>query len=109
MSGYRNNPQAIQALVRPKEIHRNAYINADVFDLEMEHLFHNTWVYVGHASQLPNDGDYLGAEVGRQPLIICRHKGEEINVFYNRCPHKGVRVTTEECGTVHRINCLHAR
>ena len=47
---------------------------------------------------IPNKGDYLGAEVGRQPLIICRHTDMSVHVFYNRCPHKGVRVTTEPCG-----------
>jgi phenylpropionate dioxygenase-like ring-hydroxylating dioxygenase large terminal subunit len=98
MPRYRNNPDAIRALVRPREVHRDVYLDDEVFDLEMEHLFHNTWNYVGHASQVPQKGDYLGAEVGLQPLIISRHSDMSIHVFYNRCPHKGVRVTTEPCG-----------
>ena len=103
MPHYANSPDAIKALIRPREIHRDAYVSDEIFDLEMKHLFHNTWVYVGHASQLPDKGDYLGAEVGRQPLIIVRHSDDEIHAFYNRCPHKGVRVTTEECGNAGRF------
>lgn len=103
MPQYTNNPTAVKQLVRPREIHRDAYISDEIFDLEMKHLFHNTWVYVGHASQLPNKGDYLGAEVGKQPLIIVRHSDDQIHAFYNRCPHKGVRVTTEECGNAGRF------
>ena len=30
-----------------------SYIDEEVFQLEMEHLFANTWVYAGHASQAP--------------------------------------------------------
>jgi benzoate/toluate 1,2-dioxygenase alpha subunit len=40
--------------VRETEVHRDVYIDQEVFDLEMEHLFANTWVYVGHDSQVPN-------------------------------------------------------
>ncbi len=98
MSRYRDNPDAIRALVRPCEVHRDVYIDPEVFELEMRHLFHNTWVYIGHASQVPNQGDYIGAEVGGQPLIACRHSDGEVHVFYNRCPHKGTRITAEPCG-----------
>jgi len=81
---------SIHRLIRPREIHRDAYVSEEIFELEMRHLFHNTWVYVGHASQ-------------GQPLIIVRHSDDSIHAFYNRCPHKGVRVTTEECGNAGRF------
>ncbi|MBS0400507.1 MAG: oxidoreductase, partial [Proteobacteria bacterium] len=48
---YRNNPQAIQALVKPDRVHRDLYINEEIFQLEQEHFFANTWNYVGHDSQ----------------------------------------------------------
>lgn len=92
------NAADLRALIRPREVHRDLYTSPEIFDLEMKHLFRNTWNYVGHASQIPNPGDYIGAKVGDQPLIAARHTDGEIHVFYNRCPHKGVRVTTEPCG-----------
>ncbi len=64
MSRYRGNVAAIKDLVRPAEVHRDVYIDEEVFQLEMEHLFANTWVYVGHDSQVPNPGDYFGTTIG---------------------------------------------
>ena len=35
MSPYINNPQALRALVRPREVHRALYLDPALFDLEM--------------------------------------------------------------------------
>src|SRR5271165_154390 len=91
MAKYRGNVEAIKALVRETEVHRDVYIDDEVFALEMEHVFANTWVYVGHESQVPNHGDYFATTVGLQPVLTVR-------VLHNRCPHKGTRITAEGCG-----------
>ena len=43
MTGYRGNAEAVRNLVRETEVHRDVYIDDEVFPLEMEHLFANTW------------------------------------------------------------------
>lgn len=88
----------IRALVRPVEIHKDVYISDEVFRLETEHLFANTWVYVGHESQVANKGDYFTTEVGVQPMIMSRHIDGEIYVNYNRCPHKGTKIAMDRSG-----------
>ncbi len=98
MVSYRDNPQAIRDLVRETEVHKDCYIDDEVFALEMEHLFANTWVYVGHASQVPQVGDFYSTTVGNQPVVMVRHTDRSIKVLYNRCPHKGVKVAPEGCG-----------
>jgi len=98
MSKYRNNPAAVRALVRETEVHKDAYIDQEVFDLEMEQVFTNSWVYVGHASQIPDKGDYYTTTVGDQPVVMVRHSDDSIKVLHNRCPHKGVKVAGEGCG-----------
>ena len=98
MAKYRGNVEAVRGLVRESEVHRDVYVDEEVFQLEMEHLFANTWVYVGHDSQVPNPGDYFGTTVGTQPVLMVRHTDGSVKVLYNRCPHKGVRITTESCG-----------
>jgi phenylpropionate dioxygenase-like ring-hydroxylating dioxygenase large terminal subunit len=103
MSRYRGNPDRVRALVRPQEVHRDVYIDQEIFELEMEHLFGNTWVYVGHASQIPNAGDYYTTTVGDQPLLMVRHTDGKVHVLYNRCPHKGTRITAEVCGNTGRF------
>ncbi|NGM86416.1 Rieske 2Fe-2S domain-containing protein [Parapusillimonas sp. SGNA-6] len=95
---YRNNPAAVSALVRPMEVHKDLFIDDEIFELEMEHLFANTWVYVGHASQVPNPGDYYTTTVGDQPVVMVRHTDGTVKVLHNRCPHKGVKVAGDGCG-----------
>lgn len=95
---YHNNPEAIQALVRPTEVHKDLFISDEIFQIEMEHLFANTWVYVGHASQVPNAGDYFTTTVGDQPVVMVRHTDNTVRVLHNRCAHKGVMVVTDPCG-----------
>jgi phenylpropionate dioxygenase-like ring-hydroxylating dioxygenase large terminal subunit len=98
MSRYADNPAAVDALVRPTEVHRDVYVDPEIFDLEMKHLFANTWVFVGHDSQAPNPGDYFTTEIGRQPIVMVRHMDGEIHVLYNRCAHKGTKLVIDRVG-----------
>ena len=98
MGQYRDNPAALRALVREAEVHRDLYIDEEVFALEMEHLFANTWVYVGHASQIPAVGDYYTTTVGDQPVVMVRQEDGSIKVLHNRCAHKGVKVVADVHG-----------
>ena len=97
-SAYRDNPDAIRALVQPDRVHRDLYIDPEVFELEQQHFFANTWNYVGHDSQIPKAGDYLRAEIGGQPLIVVRHTDDTVKVLMNRCAHKGSRLVSAPCG-----------
>ena len=98
MSKYRDNPAAVQALVRPGEVHKDLYVDRELFDLEMEQLFANAWVYVGHASQVPHVGDFFTTTVGTEPVIMVRHSDQSVRVLVNRCPHKGVKVAGSDGG-----------
>jgi len=84
---YRDQPEAIRALVREDAVHRDVYLSQELFDLEMERLWRNTWIYVGHDSQVPNIGDFYSTEIARQPLI-------KVRVLMNRCAHKGARLVS---------------
>ena len=89
MTRYAGNAEALRALVREQEVHRDVYVSEEVFQLEMEHMFPNSWVYVGHDSQVPNPGDYFGTTIGTQPVLLVRHTDGTVKVLHNRCPHKG--------------------
>ena len=98
MGAYLNNADAVRALVRPAEVHRDVYVDEEIFELEMAHLFANTWVFVGHASQIPEHGDYLTTDIGRQPVVAVRHEDRSVRVLYNRCAHKGTKLVTNTTG-----------
>ena len=91
---YRDQPEAIRALVREDAVHRDVYLSQELFDLEMERLWRNTWIYVGHDSQVPNIGDFYSTDIGRQPLIMLRDEGGKVRVLMNRCAHKGARLVS---------------
>ena len=101
-STYRGNPAAVRDLVRPDRVHRDLYIDEELFALEQEHFFANTWNYVGHDSQIPKAGDYLRAEIAGQPLIVVRHQDDSVRVLMNRCAHKGSRLVSAPCGNTGR-------
>lgn len=98
MSRYKGNREAILGLVREAEVHKDVYIDQEIFEIEMEQVFGNSWVYVGHASQVPKPGDFYTTTVGTQPVVMVRHSDNSVRVLYNRCPHKGVKVAGETCG-----------
>lgn len=98
MVSYSGNPQAAAALVEPNQVHRDVYIDPEIYKLEMRHVFANAWVFVGHESQTPAKGDYFATQVGDQPVIQVRHKADEIHVLYNRCPHKGTKIVIDRQG-----------
>ena len=86
-------------LWREREVHRDAFIDPEVFALEMQTVFTHTWVYVGHASQIPQAGDYATTTVGDQPVVMVRQWDGGISVLHNRCAHKGVKVAGQSLRT----------
>jgi phenylpropionate dioxygenase-like ring-hydroxylating dioxygenase large terminal subunit len=95
--------QDVTGLVRETAVHRDVYTSPHVFDLEMKRLFRRTWVFVGHASQVPEIGDFFTTTVGTEPVVMVRHTDRSVRVLYNRCPHRGVKIAGETCGNTGRF------
>ena len=94
----REQAAAISALVEPDRVHRDVYLSQELFALEQQHFFGNTWNFVAHASQLPKPGDYVTLDFAGRPLLVVRQADGSIRVLYNRCAHKGSKLTSEACG-----------
>ena len=90
--------EQISAMVEPDRAHRKAYTDPEIFDLEMERIFERTWIYMGHESQVKNSGDYYLAQIGRQPMVMVRDGNDDIQVLFNRCPHRGAQLCTARKG-----------
>jgi benzoate/toluate 1,2-dioxygenase subunit alpha len=43
----------IASLIEPGRVYRGVYTDPGLFELEMERVFGRAWLYVGHASQVP--------------------------------------------------------
>jgi phenylpropionate dioxygenase-like ring-hydroxylating dioxygenase large terminal subunit len=92
----------IGALVEADRVHRDIYLSEEIFALEQRHFFADTWSYIGHASQVPEPGDYLTQEIAGLPLVMVRQTDGSIRVLYNRCAHKGTQLVTDASGNVGR-------
>jgi len=94
-------------LVRGSEVSRRIYLDPEVFDQEMERIFANTWVYVGHESQVAQSGDYITTTIGTRPVILSRDEDGALNLLYNRCIHRGATVCQDTRGNANYFRCLY--
>lgn len=97
--------QDLEALVRENSVDRRVYVDPEVFELEMQKIWGRAWIYVGHESQVPRPGDFFTTELARQPVLLVRQDEETINLFFNRCAHKGAKVVELESGRASLIRC----
>ncbi|MEC7655647.1 MAG: Rieske 2Fe-2S domain-containing protein, partial [Pseudomonadota bacterium] len=68
------------------------YTDAGIYQREMERIFcGKSWNYVALAAEVSNPGDYKRSWVGDRPVVVTRDQDGEINVFVNRCAHRGVQ------------------
>ena len=95
----------IQALVRNDSVHRDVYVAADLFELEMERIWSKAWVFVGHDSQVPAPGDFYTTLIGREPVMMVRQTAGDVRVLHNRCAHKGAKVAAKVHGHCKGFRC----
>ena len=89
----------LAALVRPDSVHKRVYTDPGLFELEMKYIYGQAWIYVGHDSQVPAPGDYITARIGDQEVILVRAADRQVQVLYNRCPHKGAQIVPQGSGS----------
>lgn len=73
------------------------YTNEKMIPFENENIFSKTWQYVGHISQLKNNGDVIVSNVAENPILIIKNEENEISAFYNVCKHRGGPLAMENC------------
>ena len=89
-------------LFQGDRVHRDVYTSPEIFALEQERLFARTWLFLGHASQVPKPGDFITTELVGRPLILLRAADKSLRVVMNRCAHKGAKVLTDPAGNTGR-------
>ena len=68
------------------------YTSDEFYALEIEYIFRKAWNYVGHASQVPTNGDFFAHEITDMLIVIVRGVDGTIRAFYNACRHRGAPV-----------------
>lgn len=81
------------------------YVAPDVFAEDLERVFLRTWVFAGHACEIPEPGDFFTLAVGEESLVVVRDAGGAVRAHFNVCRHRGSRIVAEPCGHARALVC----
>jgi len=82
------------------------FSDPETYRREQERIFEGPfWSYVALEAEIPNQGDFIRAEIGEKPVIVLRDETGAINVLANRCAHRGVAFCHRETGNVAELVC----
>ena len=88
-------------------VHRTAFTDPEILELEKALIFDRCWLYLGHESELPAPNDFLTRNIAGKELIFNRDRKGEFHAFYNTCPHRGALVVREPRGSAIAFRCFY--
>ena len=88
-----------------KSLPQKYLVSPEAFADEQEKIFSESWLFVGHQSQIPKAGDFFLTTIAGESIIVTRDQGSTIRAFYNVCRHRGSRLKEDACGHASTIQC----
>ncbi|NLU99928.1 Rieske (2Fe-2S) protein [Marinomonas sp. UCMA 3892] len=101
----KNISQKAADMVEEGHVHKALYSDPEIFEEELDKVFQNTWVFIGHESEVPEAGSFKTAFVGRHPVILSRDRKMNLHVLLNRCRHRGATVCEGRKGKTKAFTC----
>jgi len=86
-------------------VSREIFVDEEVYRLEQERIFCKQWLFIGHASQIPNPGDFFSSRMGEESVLLVRGKDGKARVFLNSCRHRGMKVCRYDEGNTPILTC----
>src|SRR5437868_5086449 len=77
----------VAELIERDRVHGSLYTDPAIFEAELERIWHRTWVFVGHESEVREPHDFAIKTIGPQRGLMRRHRQGEIHLLLHRCPH----------------------
>lgn len=93
------NPEA------PRPLAGERYTSAAFMAAEWENVWTKSWLITIRADEIPEAGDYMLEEIGRESILIVRQEDGAIRAFYNVCQHRGNKLVTEPAGSMPSFTC----
>lgn len=88
-------------------VDRSVFLSDEILKLEWDRIFQKCWIYVGHASEIPNPGDFQTRMIAGHPILFARGSDGEVRALINVCPHRGAIVCREREGNARSFNCVY--
>lgn len=82
-----------------------AYTDAGRLQQEIDILFRQFPIIVGHTQQLAEPGQFLTHNTTGVPILVTRNRDGLVKAFLNVCRHRGARVANEPCGKANTFSC----
>jgi methanesulfonate monooxygenase subunit alpha len=76
------------------------YIDAALFEEELDRIWRRTWLLVLHESELPAPLDFRTTTIARTPIILVRGEDRRVRAFHNVCPHRGALLLRQPAGNL---------
>lgn len=86
-------------------IHRRAWSDPAIYELEKRGIFARSWLFLGHESQIARPGDFVQACMGETPIILARGFDEAVHANVNSCTHRGLPVCRADRGNTRSFVC----
>ncbi|WP_290703066.1 aromatic ring-hydroxylating dioxygenase subunit alpha [Amphritea sp.] len=84
---------------------REIYRDEDVYQQDLEQIWHKEWIFAGHTFEIEKAGQYMTIQVGDYPVVIVRDDAGNVRAFHNACRHRGSRVCSESKGKTAKLVC----
>jgi len=101
--------EAVPSVVAEKldrgKIPGEIFADEDIYDLDKERIFEQSWIFLAHESEIEESGDYVRRHVADTELLVVRGADDEVRVFYNICCHQGMRVCRTDKGHSSHFRC----
>lgn len=82
----------------------SCYSDEHIFQLEVDTIFHQSWIGIGREDRWKSTGDYIAMDIAGVPVIIVRGNDGQLKGFANSCRHRGSLMLSGE-GQCRQIRC----
>ncbi|MHC3437420.1 aromatic ring-hydroxylating oxygenase subunit alpha [Natrialbaceae archaeon A-gly3] len=95
----------IEASLEEGKLPLKTFNSETTHELELDRLFGREWIYIGHESEVPEEGDYVRRYIAGDPFIFVRDMNGEIQVLFDSCRHRGAKLCRAEQGNTSHFRC----
>ena len=81
------------------------YTDPDRLNREIDVLFRQFPIIVGHTEQLTESGRYLTHNDTGVPILVTRNRDGQLKAFINVCRHRGMQVVNDDHGQTNSFTC----
>lgn len=83
------------------------YTSDAFMQLEWQRIWSKVWLLGGRSLDMPEPGDYICTDIGKESVLLVRQADRSVRAFYNVCLHRGNRLRPEGLGNAETFRCMY--